>query len=82
MHFPENSIFKELNTLLYIRASGSAFPPLAFMLLLTFKLLLLPQEDLHLWLLIGFVKGVLVEEEELVCFPLQPCHGAKINVLS
>lgn len=55
--FPENSNFKELNTLLCMKALGSAFPPLALRLLLTLKLLVLPQEDLHSRLQIGFAKG-------------------------
>lgn len=79
LHFPENSIFKELNTLLYIKASRSVFPPLAFTLLLTLRLLVLPQEDLLLLLQIGFVKGIFIDEGELVCFRLRRCHEAKID---
>lgn len=48
------------------------------MLLLILKLPV-PQENLHLLLQIGFVKVVLIEEEELVRFSLLPCHEAKIN---
>lgn len=57
--------------------SGSAWPPLAFVLLLILKLLVLG--DLHLLLQIGFVKAVFIQEEELVCFFLLPCHEAEIN---